>query len=143
MASADYITINAAIVLVTPTGTPSHALEGMYTGDPGPTPRRFLAYALGDGILGGDTEEVVLGWQYDGNHTDTGDPKKNWRCFKVSSFTGLVGSKLKPIPFQSTVLPPGILSGQARGRQKCVLQGIKPTGPGGGPIIYREDPYHT
>jgi hypothetical protein len=142
MASADYITINAAIVLVTPPTTPSHALEGMYTGDTGAIPRRFLAYALGDGIPGADTEEVVLGWQYEGYHTNT-DPDKNWRCFKVSSFTGPVGSKLTSIPFQSTVLPPGILSGQARGRQKCVLQGIKPTGPGGGPIIYREDPYHT
>src|SRR5262245_23048117 len=99
MPSADYNTIKAAILDTTT--TPSQALEGMYTGDPGSTPRRFLAYALGDGIPGSGTEEVVLGWQYDGYHTDS-NPDKNWRCFKVSSFTGSVGSKLKSIAFSST-----------------------------------------
>src|SRR5262245_25125739 len=104
MPTADYNTIKAAIEA--PPTTPSQALEGMYTGDVGTIPRRFLAYALGDGIPGAETEEVVLGWQYDGYHTDTSDPNKNWRCFKVASFTGPIGSKLKSIPFSSTLTPP-------------------------------------
>ena len=141
MASADYITINAAILYNPPPPTPSHALEGMYTGDIGAIPRRFLAYALGDGIPGSGSEEVVLGWQYDGYHTDS-DPDKNWRCYKVSSFKGAVGSKLTPIPYSGAV-PPKPLVGNARGRQKCALQGIKPTGSGVGPVIYREIKYHT
>jgi hypothetical protein len=136
MASTDYNTIKAAILDTSPT-TPSQALEGMYTGDIGAIPRRFLAYALGDGILGADTEEVVLGWQYAGHNTNTTDPNKNWRCFKVASFTGPVGSKLKSIAFSSTLTPPPKLTGTQRGRQKCVLQGIS------GPIIHREANYHT
>src|SRR3954447_14528440 len=96
MPTADYNKIQAAIVDTSST-TPSQALEGMYAGDTGTIPRRFLAYALGDGIPGSGTEEVVLGWQYDGYHTDS-DPNKNWRCFKVASFTGSVGSKLTSIP---------------------------------------------
>jgi hypothetical protein len=135
MPTADYNTIKAAI-LDTSTTTPSQALEGTYTGDPAGTPRKFLAYALGDGIPGADTEEVVLGWQYAGHHTDP-VPAKNWRCFKVASFTGPVGSKLTSIPFASALTPPPKLTGQQRGRQKCVAQGI------GGPIIHREANYHT
>ena len=135
MPTADYNTIKAAIDDESLT-TPSRALEGMYTGDVGSTPRRFLAYALGDGILGAGTEEVVLGWQYAGHHTNS-DPNKNWRCFKVSSFTGPVGSKLTSIAFSSTLTPPPKLTATQRARQKCVLQGIS------GPIIYREAPYHT
>jgi hypothetical protein len=141
MASADYITINTAIT-EPQVPTPSQALEGIYKDDPaGANPRRFLAYALGDGIPGAGTEEVVLGWQYDGYHTDT-DPDKNWRCFKVASFKGSVGSKLTPIAYSGSA-PPKPLDGNARGRQKCALQGIKPTGSGVGPVIYREIDYHT
>ena len=136
MPTADYNTIKAAIDDESLT-TPSRALEGMYAGDVGSTPRRFLAYALGDGILGAaGTEEVVLGWQYEGHHTNS-DPNKNWRCFKVSSFTGTVGSKLTSIPFSSTLTPPPKLTGNQRARQKCVLQGIS------GNIDYREKDYHT
>ena len=105
MPTDDYTTIQIAIEDESTT-TPSQALEGMYTGDVGTTPRRFLAYALGDGILGSDKEEMVLGWQYAGHHTDS-DPNKNWRCFKVSSFTGTVGNKLTSIAFSSTLTPPG------------------------------------
>jgi hypothetical protein len=135
MPTADYNKIQAAIVDTSST-TPSQALEGMYAGDTGTIPRRFLAYALGDGIPGSGTEEVVLGWQYDGYHTDS-DPNKNWRCFKVASFTGSVGSKLTSIPFASTLTPPPKLTGPQRGRQKCVAQGIS------GAIVYREADYHT
>src|SRR5688572_5885905 len=104
MPTADYNIIKAAIEDESTT-MPSQALEGMYTGDVGTTKRRFLAYALGDGILGAGTEEVVLGWQYAGYHTNS-DPNKNWRCFKVSSFTGTVGNKLTSIAFSSTLTPP-------------------------------------
>src|SRR5688572_14798519 len=102
MPTADYNTIKAAILDPSPPPTPSQALEGMYAGDTGSTPRRFLAYALGDGRTGGSSVETVLGWQYDGHHTNS-DPNKNWRCFKVSSFTGTVGNKLTSINYSSTL----------------------------------------
>ncbi|HEY3395975.1 MAG TPA: hypothetical protein VGK58_24950 [Lacipirellulaceae bacterium] len=135
MPSADYTTIQIAIEDESTT-TPSQALEGTYKDDPAGNPRRFLAYALGDGILGSDTEEVVLGWQYAGHHTDS-DPNKNWRCFKVASFTGPVGSKLTSIAFSSPLTPPLPLTPKERERQKCVLQGIS------GQIIHRKVKYHT
>ena len=136
MPSADYNTIKAAIEDESLT-TPSQALEGMYTGDTGSTPRRFLAYALGDGRTGRSSVETVLGWQYAGHHTNS-DPNKNWRCFKVSSFTGTVGNKLTSINYSSTLTPPAILTGPERARQNCVVRPIPP-----GPIIHREAPYHT
>ena len=129
MASTEYNTIKTA--MLDTTSTPSRALEGMYAGDPGTTPRKFLAYALGDGIPGNDTVEMVLGWQYEGHHTDS-DPAKNWRCFKISNFASVTS-----IGFSSSTPPPKKLPTNKRGRQKCVAQGIS------GPIIYREADYHT
>jgi hypothetical protein len=130
MTSPEYDTIRAA--MLDTTSTPSRAIEGMYAGDVGTTPRRFLAYALGDGILGSGSEEVVLGWQYAGYHTDTTDPNKNWRCFNISNFASVTS-----IAFSSSSTPPPILTGQQRGRQKCALQGFA------GPVLYREASYHT
>ncbi len=137
MPTADYNTIKAAIDDLSPPPTPSRALKGVYDGDPAGTARKFLAYALGDGIPGSDTEEMVLGWQYEGHHTDTTDPDKNWRCFKLANFLGAVGSKITSIAFSSTITPPPFLTGSKKGRQKCVAQGFS------GPIVYRSADYHT
>ena len=135
MPTADYTTIKNAIEDES-TATPSQALKGTYMGDPPGSSRKFLAYALGDGRTGGASVEVVLGWQYEGYHTDP-DPTKNWRCFQVGKFTGAVGSKITSIAYASALTPPGKLTPEGRARQNCVVRGIM------GPRVYREATYHT
>jgi hypothetical protein len=136
--SVDYTRINDAINDTTT--SPSWALQGTYAGDPSrAAPRKFLAYALGDGHTGpGTALEVVLAYQYEGYHTNS-DPAKNWRCFQVDRFVGSAGSKLAKIPFApaSPITPPPHLTAAQLARQNCVARGIM------GPILARVVDYHA
>src|SRR5262249_38216254 len=144
--SADYDRILEAINFdppppPPPLGPPSKALMGIYDNDPtGPQadPRKFLAYALGDGNdkQGDPTKEVVLAYQYAGYRFDAMHPAKNWRCFEVAKFAQNGG--VTEIDFASPNPPPDPLKPNERHRQNCVMKGI----PQGQPK-FRETIYHT
>lgn len=114
------------------TTRPSWAIQGRYDGDdPADDPRKFLAYLLGGDKRGGNGDEAVLGYQYDGPHTSQAPhpSPQNWRCLKVESFVedeDIADPDLtvKRIPFDGVFTPPNPLTNGEVDRQNCVLGGV-------------------